>query len=154
MANHSFVTTKKWLKADRVEQDLKEILLKRFGNKLPYTREGDYFTVGFEYPFSVPFWVENVHKLEWRNGGSDWCWWVQCILHNEFALLYNGTISDEGVGEKWKGVVNKYPTYASYINARMKDMPGRVQLIHKGIQKMVKSGYPKEVKATLNGLGK
>ena len=118
MANHSFVTTKKWLKPDRVEEDLKYILEKRFGDTISYTRDGDYFTVGFEYPWRCEFWVENVHKLEWRNGGPDWCWWVQCILHNEFALLYNGTISDEGVSEKWKGTQNKYPTFKSYLNAR------------------------------------
>lgn len=153
MANHSFVTTRKWLKADRVEEDLKEILLKRFGNKMSYTREGDYFVVGFDWPYEVPFWVENVHKLEFRNQMPNWCWWVQNILHNEFALLYNGWVSDEAVlPERWRGTPNKYPTFYSYLKARSKGHPWGLKLVGHLLKMM--DNAPKQVKETYGGLGR
>jgi len=149
MANHSFVTTRKFLKADQVEEDLKFILNKRFAGKISYTRDGEYFEVGFEWPYHVPFWVENVHKLEFRNQVPDWCWWVQNILHNEFALLYNGWISDEGVGEKWRGIPNKYPAFHSYLKARSEGHPWGLKLIGHLLKMM--DNAPAEVKATYEG---
>lgn len=150
MANHSFVTTRKFLKVDQVEADLQYILNKRFGNKMSFTRDGDYFLVGFEWPYQVPLWLENVHKLEFRNGGPDWCWWVQTILHNEFALLYNGWISDECCDERWRGTPDHYPTIDSYFKNRVKGSPIAAKLMAHLLSFL--EGAPKEVKATFNGV--
>lgn len=146
MANHAFVTTKKWLKADRVEEDLKEILARRFNNKIPYKRDGDTFEIGFRYPWNFPMWVENVHKLEFRHQPPDWCWWVEIVIANELALKYNGIISDEGVDEKWAGVANKYPKYDDWLDAKHTSMPRVFKWFFKNMQKYVE--VPKEVKDT------
>ncbi len=41
MANHGFITTKKWLTGDKVEEDFKQILCERFDNKTSYVRDGE-----------------------------------------------------------------------------------------------------------------
>jgi hypothetical protein len=148
MGNHGFVTTKKWLTGDRLEKDLKEIIEERFQNKVPYTREDDYFEIGFNYPWKFGCWIENCHKVEFRNPNADWCWWAMAVIQNELALRYNGLISDEGVGEKWKGVANKYPTFRNYIEARLAHMknPTKWILKHLFLFCEVHSNAPKEVK--------
>lgn len=127
MANHGFVTTKKWLTGDRVEKDIKEIIEERFKNKVPIVRTEDSFEIGFEYPWSFGCWVENCHKVEFRNPMPDWCWWVMAVIQNDLAIKYNGLISDEGVNGYWKGVQNKYPTFRLWVKARHAHMknPGK-----------------------------
>lgn len=148
MANHSFVTTRKHYNPDKVEQDLKNILVERFSGRIPYKRDGSHFDIGFEWPYSLSMWVENRHRLEFRNPRPDWAWWVQSVIHNEFALLYNGWISDEGVKEKWRGEVGKFPTYKSYMYARFEGHPLGIKVIEKMLFSLEK--LPPEVQATIN----
>ena len=153
MANHGFVTTKKWLTGDRVEEALKDILEERFESKIPYKRTNDYFEIGFECPWVFGFWVENCHKLEFRHASPEWCWWVMCVIQNEFAIRYNGLISDEGVEEKWKGEPNKYPTFRSWIAIRYRNMknPGKWILERLALLLEGYSSAPDEVKKMIKG---
>lgn len=118
---------------------------------MPYKRNGEHFDVGFDYPWTVPLWVENVHKIEFRNGLHNWCWWVQNVIHNELAVLYNGWISDEGVSEKWRGTPNKYPTFDSYLTARHAHLPLASRLLVEQMDKLARRDTPKEVRATYYG---
>ena len=146
MSNHGYVTSKRWFKADQIEEDLKEIVSRRFGF-IPIKRDDNGFAIGFGYPYEVEMWVENVHKLEFRNPMPQWCWWIQTVIQNELAIKYNGIISDEGVSEKWKGKANKYPTYDDWLDvAGGMNLPKPLKWIIKTIEKNV--DISKEIKAT------
>jgi len=146
MSNHGYVTTKKWLKVDIIEENLKQILQNRFDGKIPYCRNDDQFEIGFGYPWSFDMWVENVHKIEFRNPQPTWCWWIMVVIQNELAIMYNGTISDDGVNEKWKGTPNKYPEFKDYLAVRYSHLSSPIKWFVKNIEKH--AGIPLEVKQT------
>lgn len=131
MANHGFVSTKQKLTKEKLKAALDDINQRRFGGKLKITGgddpgwngNGTTFEVEFysdkegKHTYSVHrlFWLASAHKIEHRHGpGSDFAWWIESTIANELALVFNGTISDEGVSEKWKGRRGWCPTFRSY----------------------------------------
>lgn len=135
MANHGFLTTRKQLTPEGVDRDIKEILERRFrgavtvefhdsGLKEPPKKEfavwaGWHFKPkegllkdGYRFEFSA--WLNSRRKMEFRHPPSDWAWWAQMIVQDELALKYDGTISDEGVSERWKATPEKIKKYFHY----------------------------------------
>ena len=80
MSNYTYIKTVRWLKEDQVEKDLQEILSRRFGNKIPYTRKDGCFTIGFEYPWRISLWIETRHKLEARDPVPQWAYWLMVVI--------------------------------------------------------------------------
>ena len=127
MANHAFVTSRKHFNSDQIERDIQEILTRRFKNKVGYTRQNDYFEIGFgdkpEYPWSFTMWLASRRKLEFRHPVGDWNHWIFCVIQDEFACKYGGMISDEGVDGRWRGDPNKYLTFKNYIDEAYAHVP-------------------------------
>lgn len=130
MANHGFLTSRKTFKPDRVFECLNEINQRRFKGTLiiSYDKKGSSVDSGLwniaysksKHSESFNIWIVNKNKLETRHTQrSDFMWWVKWVLWDELAFSFNGTISDEGIEEKWKGQPNKYPTFSDYIDASM-----------------------------------
>lgn len=153
MANHGFVTVRRKLTPEMVDRDLREITRRRFLDRV----EIDYHRIekpkkegmlaawlitpkgvpAPAYVFDFQMWLSTPRKLEFRHptGGGQWSWWAQvCVLEEEFAYLYGGTVSDEGIEERWKGSiesVKKYPTWRSWIEGLyapgpFRNTPGRI----------------------------
>lgn len=145
MANHGFVTTRKTLTPEMVDRDIREIVERRFKNKLEIKydkvsenspKKGTYdIWAGWEFHLPIPSkndkrdwyydftaWIMSPHKLEFRHPHADWAFWAQsCVLQEELAYRYNGIISDEGVSERWKSSperLKKYATYRKWLEAR------------------------------------
>lgn len=114
MSNTGHITTKKNLKDAQLLKDVKEIVLRRLGNKIP-VKENYNIIVGFQYPWNVELWLENKNRIGFSAPYRKWSWWVRSIIENELAVKYSGWISDEGLEEKWHGEINKYPTFEDYI---------------------------------------
>lgn len=119
--NHSFVTTKKNLTADMLQEMLEEIGKERFGGKLKITREdgSEYVNVhlGTEHRV-ILFWLASKRTIEIRKqcgGIGDIGFWLESVFCNELAVMLDGNIGNEGVGEKWKGEKGKYPTLESFV---------------------------------------
>ena len=51
-----------------------------------------------------------------HGGGGKFAWWVDTAILNEIAVRYKGKIADDGVGEKWDGVPNKYNDLYTYLD--------------------------------------
>lgn len=61
-------------------------------------------------------WLNTKRSWEIRHSGmGDFMWWVDAKITNEIALEFNGTISDEGIEDKWKGTENYCPTFLSHL---------------------------------------
>jgi hypothetical protein len=62
------------------------------------------------------FWLKTSKSFEIRHGGGGYFpWWVDSIITNEIALRFDGTISDDGVGEKWKGEEGYCKEFIEYL---------------------------------------
>jgi hypothetical protein len=138
MANHGYVSTNRRLTGDKLHGLLQEINRDRFDGKLKITREEHgwdgkpTFEVEIADGLGRLFWLTSPGKIEHRHGpGGDFFWWVEFTIANELALRLKGTLSDEGVDNKWKGEPGWCPTFRSYLenNVRDKPLPIRVALL-------------------------
>lgn len=120
MANHGFVTTRRKVTGDLLFKLLQEISQERFRGDVKIIRDSKDWMSVETIPDNVlgarQFWVETPHQIEHRHGpGGMFCWWIETCFANDLALKLNGTISDEGVEDRWKGEKNKYPSYRNYL---------------------------------------
>ncbi len=135
MANHGYVKVRKNLTLNQVKDDTKEIIKRRFQNKLKIEIDKDntYSPVegkvisimcGEEHVHS--FWLDSVRILEFRHaqGGQAFAW-VERVIQNELAQKYNGKISDDGCDGSWKATPNKYLTYRDYLFGMSRGIAGK-----------------------------
>lgn len=63
-----------------------------------------------------PTWLNTRRSWEIRHsgGGGNFVWWIDSVVTNEVAVRFDGTISDEGVGNKWKGEPGKYKNFQEF----------------------------------------
>ena len=140
MANHAYVTTRRILTPEVVDQDIREIVtrrlkdevtieFKKFG-KLPkktsykgYESWEIWALWRFEpksqkikepWRFGFEAWQMSHRKLEFRHPHGEWAWWAQMILREELAYKYDGILSDEGISDRWKATPEKLKKYAHY----------------------------------------
>jgi hypothetical protein len=144
MANHGFVTTRKKLTPEQVDQDIREIVLRRFGgnveveynkcSKNPPSKGSHNWWAHWEmkakarFPKDVPDYmfefaasIMSPHRLDFRHPHADWAFWAQMAVQEELALKYDGTVSDEGVSERWKvtpKTIEKYQHYRVWVHHR------------------------------------
>ena len=159
MANHGFVTTRKWLNPEQIRQDLEEIIDRRFKGKLQICEEGSAEDVPFwcqiepknmnepwEYKFSVQ--LTTGRKLEFRHPPNDWAFWAQVVFQNELGEKYEGMISDEGVEERWRPIAEKFPTYKSWVHHLHQPMSSDKAHIKavKYIARLLCGNVPKQLK--------
>lgn len=125
MANHGYVKTKRKLTRDEVTKALKEINERRFkglfdlSGPTPFQENKREFCWSFR--FKQDDWLyfevwkkEGAKTLEFRHPHGSFNFWAQCVVENDLALKFNGLITDDGCGDKWRGEKNKYPTFYDY----------------------------------------
>lgn len=126
MANNGYISFKKNLTSKQIDNDLRAIITKRFGSDLVVESNCDdsdefwYWTVK---PFNnnenplLEFSVEQIskRKFSFHHPKNKFAFWVQTLIQDELALLYNGTISDEGVSEKWKVIKVEHESFVSFL---------------------------------------
>lgn len=124
MANHGFITSKRNFNKEQVLKDLQEINERRFKGLLTiedsdWSDRGSWFVgyyyEGYEYPEGFNIWITSPKKLEHRHSRL-WAFYLEIVFVNELALKYNGILSDEGHGDKWKPDVGKYPTFMYWLD--------------------------------------
>lgn len=147
MANHGYVTTRRKLTPEQVDQDIREIVKRRFKGEVeveyeklsekPTKRRSEgweFWNIWASWRFrpkseelwkkfggEFSTWIMSHRKLEFRHPHGDWAWWAQMILQDELALKYGGTISDEGVSERWKvtpHMIRKYRHFKNWVFRR------------------------------------
>lgn len=164
MANHGYVTTRRHLTPEEVDQDIREIVKRRFNDIIDVRFEKNAPEPGkhefrgtlfwniwgcwvFEpkdeklkktsnYIFGA--WLMSHRKLEFRHPHGDWSWWGQMIVQDELAFKYDGIISDEGVEERWKVTqekLDKYRHYKDWVTHRWSWNPKRSKI---GAKAMIK----------------
>lgn len=122
MANHGYVKTRKLMTPEKISELLAELNVSHFKGllKFEYSNESGnpsawgphvwlvrYIGKGLENEIIRVFWLNTKRSFEIRHGGgSNFYWWIDSVIINEVALKFDGTISDDGCGDKWKGKPN------------------------------------------------
>lgn len=123
MANHGFITSKKNFNAEQIRKDLDEINQRRFKGLLKiensqWGTKGSWFisykSDDQEHPHGFNIWITSLRKIEHRHTHG-WAYYVEIVFSEELAAKYNGTISDEGISDKWKANPLKYPSYGAWL---------------------------------------
>ena len=122
MANHGFVKSKKTISPEQIDEMLERINHSHFKGNLVVTNSDneswnvEYISNGQKYA-SRYFWLKTKRTVEISHGGGggDFAWWLDNTIINELALMCDGTISDDGISDKWKGEQNYHPTYISFL---------------------------------------
>lgn len=124
MANHGFVTTRKHLTIEKLGELLREIVDEKLDGKLNVVRSDAQFYIILQQENWFPIWLRTRNKIEIRHSGrGDVAWWISDLLTNELAIRLDGTISDEGVEERWKGTPNKFDTFDAYLDYTVRHLP-------------------------------
>jgi hypothetical protein len=139
MANHAYVKTRKFMSPERISQLLDELNTSYFKGMLlfEYSNETDNSSNWGPHTWLIKYngndydngkkgdilrvcWLNTQRSWEIRHGGgADFCWWIDCVITNAIALEFNGTISDDGISDKWKGEEGYCKEFIDYLN-RMK----------------------------------
>jgi hypothetical protein len=122
MANHAYVKTKKKMTPDLVSQVIENLNQRVFKGLITTTHtknEKNLWRSSFYeneiHWLSRVCWLNSPKSFELRHGGTDFEWWWDTVLANEIAVVFDGTIIDDGDGEKWAGVANKYDDPKNYL---------------------------------------
>jgi hypothetical protein len=128
MANHGYITSKKFFKKDKIYSDLCEINKRRFNNLLHVDdleedtgeNQGDWriFYKNKEQQIDTDFhiWLISSSKLEHPHCWDNWGRYLEIVFAHEIAYKYNGMLSDDCCADKWKPEPLKYSSYQSYID--------------------------------------
>lgn len=126
MANHGYVTSRKPFAVEKINEIIERLNTERFGNLLTIERydqwndEGPGWRVGLEEECNfLSAWLKTTRKFEIRHSGrGDFMWWVDSSITRAIAKEYDGIISDDGHGDKYRASdESDYEHFKDYIKA-------------------------------------
>jgi hypothetical protein len=121
MSNHGYVTTKKHMTTDDINELFEDLNNTIFKGSLVVEQAGDCWEIKTNHKHSWgsrQCWLKSKRKFEIRHNASDeFIGWMDVVITNELACKFNGSISDDGVCQKWKGEHGKYPTFKDWVYA-------------------------------------
>lgn len=121
MANHGFITSKRFWKKEKVYHDLCEINKNRFNNLLSIKDHGNgFWSINYDdgrgYPVGFDLWISSTRKLEHRHPHNTWAGYLEIVFVHELAGRYGAILSDESSKDRWQPNPKKYSSYKKYID--------------------------------------
>lgn len=143
MANHAFVKSRRYMHPSEITQIITDVSHKHLMGNLQISEDHRWWEIKYVSPNAtgtwahLSCWLPTRRTFEIRHGRGDFCWWIDFLITNEVALFYDGTISDEGVEETWKGKPGKYDSIEEHKKVMQLGMPPR----HPALEAII---YPPE----------
>jgi len=119
LGNLAYIKTRLPVEFQQLRKDLEEISEKRFNGTLVFSpwAVGDGWSITFlGYNRHISAYLESPHEIHIAHSAGDLLWWIDFVITNDLALKYDGEISDDAVGETWKGEPGKYPTFSNVLD--------------------------------------
>lgn len=119
MANYAFVTTRRKMDPDRITEIIQDFNIKKLHRNLTIDRTENFWQLTYEELPSFSGYrtctLVSPRRFQMRhNCGSPFMMWVDSFICNEVALEYDGTLSDEGISDRWKGRKGHYSSFKKY----------------------------------------
>jgi len=100
MSSHCYIKFNRNLVANEVEQDLKEIIHRKFNDLLKLSshitkdeiRDWD---LRYDDTHGFPVCLKTENRLEFTHPDDAWSYWAQSVIEDELSIKYNGKITDE-----------------------------------------------------------
>ena len=119
MANHAYVKTKLKLDVDKINILLNDLNKTNFKNVLTidFGKKEKFWNIFYKEQYVRQCWIQAPKTFELRHGaGGVFQWWVAELILNTVAYHFDGNISDDGVGGKWKPDIQKYQCITGLFN--------------------------------------
>lgn len=100
MSSHCYMKISKRLVAQEVEQDLKEIIHRKFNDLLTLSariNENEIcdWDIKYDDTHRFPVCLRTNDRLEFAHPDDAWSYWAQAVVEDELAIRYNAHMSDE-----------------------------------------------------------
>ena len=124
MSSHCYLKTNKHLVAQEVEQDLKEIIHRKFKDLLKlecHIVEGEIcdWDVRFDDTHGFPVCLKTNDKLEFTHPDDAWSYWAQIVVEDELSVKYSGKMLDEEYPKQELHPTPDHETFRKYLEATM-----------------------------------
>ena len=141
MANHGFMTTRKFMKVEDIDSHLRAFMEKRFPG-IDYEIEGPFdmdpelggWLIRFfnEPHEAFQVWLTSRRKLEFRHPlGPRVPYWAQALFQHEMGKLYEGRISDDGYEGFSKPSPDDMGTFKKYVDIMTRIVPAIYRPLHR-----------------------
>lgn len=120
---HCYVKTEKYLMAKEVEEDLLDIIHRKFHDLLKLEchiadNEICDWYIKYDSTHGFPVCLKNNKKLEFTHPIDAWSHWAQLVVEDELTIKYNGKISDEEYPQReLKPAPECHQTFRDYLEA-------------------------------------
>lgn len=126
MSSHCYMKTDKHLVAQEVEQDLKDIIHRKFKDLLTLQSHVDEneicdWDVRFDDTHGFPVCLRTNGKLEFTHPDDAWSYWAQSVVEDELTIKYSGKMSDEEYPkQEIKPSPECHATFRKYLESSMR----------------------------------
>jgi len=125
MSTHCFMKTEKHLMIQEVEQDLKDIIHRKFNDLLKLEchivdNEICDWDVRFDLTHGFPVCLKTNEKLEFTHPDDAWSIWAQNVVEDELAIKYNAKMLDEEYPkQELRPLPECHKTFEKYLETTM-----------------------------------
>jgi len=116
--------TQKQLKAQEIEQNLIDIVKRRFDGLLKITSntcngEIANWNISFDEIFHFPVCLKTEQNVDFIHEDMAWNRWAQQIIEEELAHIYHAELQDEEYPKHDLPPPEKHPTFRAYLETSM-----------------------------------
>lgn len=129
MSSHCFIKTSKYLEANEVEKDLKDIIHRKFSDLLKIETnviDGEIcdWNIIFDDVRRFPICLKNPNNLIFEHPDNSWAYWAQLVVENELAVKYNGRVTDEEYPQQEiKPLLKRHDSFRVFLEATIHHSP-------------------------------
>lgn len=121
MSVHCLIKTEKYLIAKDIEEDLKDIIHRKFNDLLTLEchiadNEICDWELRYDLTHRFPVSLKDNKKLEFTHPYDAWSYWAQAVVEDELTIKYDGKMLDEEYPQKeLKPAPECHETFQKYL---------------------------------------
>lgn len=130
MANNAFVTVRGGrITTARLDSLLKRLAAARWGEAVQARMDSDrWWTFEVDKAFHVSVELRSPRKISIRPGGGPLSNWIVSLIQHWLCQELNGTCTDEGIPDRWKGDPAEVWDYGAWFKlARGRDEESEIE---------------------------
>lgn len=129
MSIHCFMKMSKALNAEQLEQDLKDIIHRKFSDLLTiqsHTASNEIcdWDIRFDDTHHFPVCLKTTEQIEFAHPNDFWSYWAQSVIEDELAIKYDAKMRDEDYPqEDFKPSPETHATFRKFLETAIHHSP-------------------------------